>query len=345
MYSLPINLLAHFLFHSFFVADRHLDRQAPHLVRLSEHITGHALAPSSARGYGYEERRFERWAEHYGVPAYPATVHTLDLYLSDLAASTESDGATVKAASAIAAKHRRLGFIPPNSHPKIGELIKGVKRLYGRPYKQATPLEASDVARMVRRLLSGNPTPVQWRTAWSSLIAFQAASRVGDLSKLRVRNIVFLRDGSLQLQFPCLKNIPNTRGFTCSIAADRGSDLCPVSVTERYLAALSLRGDHFVLPQIASLRSGAFSVRPSSTASAQALLRAIRSALSDIGMPGHEFGQHSFRRGAAIALREAGHEDSTINDRVGWRSSEMLSRYTRDSQTRQSGASRSLHLQ
>jgi len=80
------------------------------------------------------------------------------------------------------------------------------------------------------------------------------------------------------------------------------------------------------------------------SASGSALLRALRQAFTDIGMSGDQFGQHSFRRGAAIALREAGHQDSTINDRVGWRSSEMLSRYTRDAQSHQASASRSLHL-
>jgi len=238
------------------LVDRHLDRQAPHLNRLSAHITGHALAPSSSAGYACEERRFESWAASYGIPAYPATMHTLDLYLSKRATESESDTVTVKAASAIAAKHRRLGFIPPTDHPKIKELIKGVKRLYGKPYKQATPVEAADVAALVRRQLSGSPTPVHWRTAWSALTAFQAAARMGDLSKLRVRDVTFLRDGSLRLNFPCLKNIPSTKGFVCTIAPNPQSDLCPVKVTERYIAALRLSRDHYMVPAIASMPSG-----------------------------------------------------------------------------------------
>jgi len=328
----------------FLSVDRRLSRLAPDLVASSAFVTGHALARSTASGYGRDKRRFEAWAASYGVPAWPATVLTVDLYLSHVAISTESHNATSKAHAAIAAAHRRQGHVPPTDHPKIKELMRGSQRLFGRPSDQTAPFSAEDVARLVRHLLRGRPSPLQWRTAWVSLMAFQTASRMGDLAKLAVEHLVFQRNGELELRFPFTKTIPITKGFVVTVTPQPASDLCPVRLTADYIKTLGLsRGDRLV-PAIASRAGGVFHIRKRQTASGQALLVAMRQVLSELDLNPSQYNRHSFRRGSLLTLRDAGHSATAISERAGWSSPQQLLRYTHESSRDQKATSTTLHL-
>jgi len=323
---------------------RRLRRLAPDLVASSAYVTSHTLARRTASGYSRDERLFEEWATSYNVPAGPATVMTIDLYLTHVVTSTESHNATSKAHAAIAGAHRRKGHVSPTDHPKIKELMRGSQRLFSRPSDQTAPFTADNVARLVRRLLRNQPSPVQWRTAWVSLMAFQTASRMGDLAKLSVEHLVFLRTGDLEIRFPFTKTIPVTKGFTVTVTPQPSSDLCPVRLSADYIKALGLtRGDRLI-PAIASRPRGVFHVRKHQTASGQALLLALRKVLSELDLDPSQYNRHSFRRGSLLTLRDAGHSATAISERAGWSSPQQLLRYTHESSRDQKATSSTLHL-
>ena len=90
------------------------------------------------------------------------------------------------------------------------------------------------------------------------------------------------------------------------------NQLCPVDTTLGYIA---VRGDHL----------GPFFIRMTSIPLTKPWFVAqIRSILSAIGLPQHQYAGHSFRIGAATMAAMAGIEDSTIQTLGRWHSAAFL---------------------
>jgi len=246
-----------------------------------------------------------------------------------------------RAAAALRSEHRKRGLPSPTENPSVVDLLKGISNIYGRPPRPVRPLTKRMLRRMLEGLTAQKPSILAMRTAWLALISFQITGRCGDIKRLEARDFVFTKDGSINIKFKRMKNVSVRRGFQV-IMTPQNHRWCPVACTKNYFQKLGLSGRDVVLPVIykrVSKGTVSFSVRKSAQASNASLRLHFRDALRAVGLDATDFGLHSPRRGSAQALLEGGFSAASINTRVGWRSPNMLGRYTCDSSVLQASQS------
>ena len=167
------------------------------------------------------------------------------------------------------------------------------------------------------------------RSAWCEAICFRAASRFGDVNRLRRRDLTISPEG-LKLVFLTWKNDQRHEGHTVFIQRS-ASVLCFVKLTEDYIKALEGAAvypqDGFMLPQILEDSNAVLPFTPSTYDDMKRLKFAV---LRKMGLDPTSFGMHAAKVGAIYALREAGFDREDIRIRSGWKKgSAMPERYAK----------------
>jgi len=302
------------------------------MVAIRERFWGRTRAPSTTKVYKRELKKFEEWAGPQGVLGYPVLLDVVSVYLTRVAWKSGSAPMAERAAAALRSEHRKRGLPSPTDNPSIVDLMKGIINTYGRPPRPVQALQRKTLAKILESL-SCAPSIMDLRTAWLALMSFQLTARCGDLKRLRVKDFKFDGDGCITICFKQLKNISVRRGFKVRVSPQTHK-WCPVTFTKRYFKALGLQNHDVVLPVLYKRvrgKSVAFTVNRASVASNASLRLHFRDALRSVGVDATDYGLHSPRRGSAQALLEGGFDPASINTRVGWKSPQMLGRYTADS--------------
>src|SRR3954463_3747916 len=109
-----------------------------------------ARGPSTLRAYRSAWRQYDAWCTRLGLPALSADPRLVGMYLT--AAAERLAVATLQVhLAAIVTAHRLVGLSLDPGHPGIALLMDGIRRRQGtRPARQATPISAAMLARMVR---------------------------------------------------------------------------------------------------------------------------------------------------------------------------------------------------
>ena len=120
-------------------------------------------------------------------------------------------------------------------------------------------------------------------------------------------------DSSRMVQFHLKRSKCDQLGAGSNVVVGvTGSPLCPVSVILTYIAARGSSPGPFFLDS-----RGKAILKPWFVAQ-------VRSILSTIGIPAHQYAGHSFRIGAATTASLAGIQDSTIQALSRWSSAAFL---------------------
>ncbi|WP_224389187.1 hypothetical protein [Pseudonocardia sp. ICBG1293] len=120
-------------------------------TRADAHATA-ARAPRTRAAYAGDWAHFRRWCAAAGLPALPAAVDTVRLYLADLEATRTADGEAVfspatmgRRLAAIAAAHHDAGHPSPTRDPAVGAVLTGIKRTRAHATHQMRPLLLEDL--------------------------------------------------------------------------------------------------------------------------------------------------------------------------------------------------------
>lgn len=126
-------------------------------------------APSTARNYAADTRRFRAWCEAHGYEMLPAAPEVVAAYLNDQAAVRDGTGdpryspATLtRWLSAINFAHRARGLPLPGEHPIVAFTLAGIRRTYARtntrPTRRRDPLRTADIDKIVTAARAGATT-------------------------------------------------------------------------------------------------------------------------------------------------------------------------------------------
>jgi hypothetical protein len=90
-----------------------------------------SLAPATTKVYTRNWRRFEEWADAYGLVSLPATPQTVARYLTDLA-KDHAPATLTQHVSAIAGAHKAAGYAdPPTRSLLVHKTLAGLRRQQG----------------------------------------------------------------------------------------------------------------------------------------------------------------------------------------------------------------------
>ena len=280
-----------------------------------------ALASSTVQRYARAWAHFEKWCQDQGEVALPADPEAIADYLIERFEVDDWRTATLKSAWAgIADKHRSAGYQEIAVHPGVRRTLKGLAQRDKRPQVQAQPLRDSEMERIrgaawVPRTAGGRRRRQETRaeTKKRALLDIAICSTLRD-GMLRRSELAELRWGDLQFLDTGFALINIRKSKTDQEGEGREQLLGPECAED--LRAIMPEGA-LVDPE-----------RKVIGLSASQIGRRVRRICMEAGL-GDGYTGHSGRVGMAQDLSAAGAELPELMEVGGWKSSEMVAKYTK----------------
>lgn len=284
-----------------------------------------ATRENTQRSYASALRHFEvEWGGHL-----PATADSVARYLVDHAGQLAPNTLRQRLA-ALAHWHGEHGFIDPTRAPMVRKVLKGIQTLHPHVEKQATPLQLTQLARVVDWLEGAveasrtqNDRAAELRCLRDRalvLLGFWRGFRGDELLRVQVEHLRLVAGEGMTCFLPRSKGDRRAAGTTYKVPAL--SRLCPVSATMAWVEATGL-SEGALFRGID--RWACISEEPLHPNS---LIRLLRQLLTRAGVTAVDgYSSHSLRRGFAGWANANGWDMKALMEYVGWRDVRSAMRY------------------
>jgi hypothetical protein len=153
----------------------------PDVLGLLRHYVRKSPADNTRRSYASQWGAFDRWCSIQGCRSLPAEPINVAAYLAQRAGDNAALATINVGLAAIAFAHKVSGLPFDRSHPDLGLVLAGIRRVHGRPTRQAEPLGAS----LLRKVLAALPsTPAGLRDGALLAVLYSAALRCSEATAL-----------------------------------------------------------------------------------------------------------------------------------------------------------------
>lgn len=289
----------------------------PDLLEKAASYGRQADAENTLRTYRAGWGHFDEWCRDRGAVSLPARSETVALYLADIAESY-AVASLQSRLSAINRVHKEAGHEAPGQHATVRRVWRGVRRSKGTAPRQATPITAVELRKMLGSLPEG---PRGLRDRALLLLAFCGAFRRSEVVSLDMEDIRQEREG-LRVRLRRSKTDQEGESLEKGISYQSDADVCPVRALGAWVEATQLTEG----PVFRSVsRHGHVGQRLSSRAVDLIVKRAIAGAGLDVS----GFSAHSLRAGLATQAAADGCPERLIAKQGGWQSLSTLRRYIR----------------
>lgn len=313
----------------------------PAIVTQAQLFLAMAIGQSTRQSYSSGVNSYLRFVEAASIhPAFPASVETLCLWVSSLAAPPHSlkIGTCKVYLSGVINQHIERGFTSPleNASPMLDRIFTGIKRWSA--HQENTNLHAKPklpiTTGMLRLMAQSLNTSIRsdalvlamiWvaTTAMLRISEFTTDHKTQDrlisiahlsfvshngsvVDSLSVDNTIAIRHAVLHLQQS--KTDPFRKGVDIIIASPE-----TIQALLRYLS--HLRQQRHITAQ-----SPLFSFTNGDPINRQWFMRQVSTLLAAAGYDISRYSSHSFRKGGAVSLQHSGAEDSIIRTLGRWKS-------------------------
>lgn len=284
-----------------------------------------ATRENTQRSYASALRHFEvEWGGFL-----PATADSVARYLADYAGQLSPNTLRLRLA-ALAHWHNEHGFVDPTRAPLVRKVLKGIQTVHPHVEKQATPLQLTQLARVVDWLeVTADTSRAQGDRAAELrclrdralvLLGFWRGFRGDELLRVRVEHLRLVAGEGMTCFLPRSKGDRQAAGTTYKVPAL--SRLCPVTATMAWVEAAQLsEGALFRgIDRWARISDGP--LHPNS------LIRLLRQLFTRAGVPAAGgYSSHSLRRGFAGWANANAWDVKALMEYVGWRDMRSAMRY------------------
>ena len=344
-----------------YASSTHLPTLEPRLADQVAAAVGASKRPNTLRAYQSDLRAYGAWCEGNGLQALPATADTVAAYLADQVARGLKVSTVRRHLATISKAHTLAGYTHernPASSELVTATMQGLRNTHGAAPDQAPPMTPELLRAVVEAISTtvpashGRPERADLaglRDRALLLVGWCAALRRSELAQLRWGQLSW-EAGGVRLQLEHSKTDKGSTGQPAPVAAEPGSDLCPVAALEAWRQACSQRGywkhdrwqdgaapDRPVFPALN--RHGHLGERMTPH-SVGLIISQRAAAVGAEGVTGH-----SLRRGLIQAAYLAGKSDSEIMQTSRHRSVNMVRTYESDAGLLERAASRGLLTQ
>ena len=304
------------------------------LAHLQQHANAArgAYATNTERALRSDVAIFTGWCAAGGLVALPATPDTLTTFV-DAMAGAKAPATIRRYVSSIATFHRAAQLPNPAETIQVTLALKRMHRAKGRSQLQAAPLTRNLVERMLLRAAGADPRALRNRALLG--VAYDTLYRRSELVRLARADLgtAPAGDGSITVQRS--KTDQEGVGMVRYLAADTMRDL-----VAWLIMAMIEEGPLFRTVSKTGVIGG-----PLDAGDVSRIFKLMALAA---GIPPQEAARisgHSSRVGAAQDMVQHCVELPAVMQAGGWRTAEMVSRYTKRLDARRSGAAKLAVLQ
>ena len=185
-------------------------------------------AASTWRAYEADWRTFEAWCRAVQLPPLPAAPHTVALYLADEAKRGRAPSTLGRRLAAIRLMHLGARLPSPHDALEVTEVLRGIRRDFGRLPTKKKPAVDEDIRRMVDAIDTHDPQTLRGlRDRALLLLGYAAALRRSELVALDVEDLTERPEG-LEVRIARSKTDQEGHGATLAVPRVPDSPYCPV---------------------------------------------------------------------------------------------------------------------
>ncbi len=199
-----------------------------------------AKAPRTLAAYRADWQAFVAWCQDRGLGFLPAEPQTLGLYIADRSRGIAqlNPRSLERAIAGILYRHRLEGHALDRRHSAIAEVLAGAKREKPNPLRQALPLTAP---RLKRLLEACGQDIVGIRDRALLLTGFYGALRRSELVGIDLEHLQE-EGGGYRLVIPRSKTDQEGEGALVGLPRAGEESLCPVLALEAWLRHADIDG-------------------------------------------------------------------------------------------------------
>jgi hypothetical protein len=317
-------------------ADHPCAASHPVLISRAQTLLALAIGQSTRQTYSSGVKSFINFVDKHGIrPAFPASVQTLCLWVTDLTSPPRplTLGTCKVYLSAVVTRHTEMGFNSPllDAPPMLDRILTGIKRTAAQTAMPKLPITTAMLEEMRPHLrLQQRSDILLWAMMWTAtagllrISEFTVRNEADSARTLRTQQLTFydsegrtytLRQAAKAgeemryaiLHLEASKTDPFRTGADIVISASTALDALLSYATHLSLDSSSPAVPLFHLPdRTAVTRSW--------------LMKNVDRLLRLTGRNPRQYSSHSFRKGGATSLQSKGVEDSLIRRAGRWRS-------------------------
>lgn len=249
--------------------------------------------------------------------AIPCSPEHLASYIADRARH-HSPYTIARRVVGVSRAHTSQGMADPAKSDLVRAILKGVRRIDGKPQRQVAPLLKCDLLAIVRVMRGTKGI----RDQALLLLGFAAALRRSELVALDAQDVQFVKEG-LVLQLKRSKTDQTGEGRKIAVPYGR-STLCPVGAVEAWLNLTKSNDGPLFRPITKNGCIGAGRL------TSQAVALILKGYASAVGLDAASISGHSLRAGLVTSAAMAGVSVWKIKAQTGHKSDAMVTRYIRN---------------
>jgi integrase len=262
------------------------------LAELAERTAAGSKSQNTKKAYRADLNSFCSWAADHGLSALPAEPQTMRLYITHLDQIGRRPATISRALAAISAAHKLAGLESP-INGQSREQFKAVCRLRGTAQRQARPLLASHLKKIISQM---RPDVFDTRDKCILLIGFAGALRRSEISDLNFEDLEFV-DAGVILTIRRSKTDQIGAGEKVAIPRVADSELCPVKALEKWIA-VSRIASGALFRKLGRYAQGVFFAHIwDSRLGDKAINTMIKKWAGRAGLPAVHYSAHSLRAG------------------------------------------------
>jgi hypothetical protein len=317
-------------------ADHPCAASHPALISQAQTFLALAIGSSTRQTYLSGVKSFITFVDTHGIrPAFPASVQTLCLWVTDLASPPRplTLGTCKVYLSAVVTRHTEMGFSNPvlDAPPMLDHILTGIKKMAVRTASPKLPITTAMLEEMRPHLhLQQRSDILLWAMMWTAtagllrISEFTVRNEADSARTLRTQQLTFydgngrtytltqattagqeMRHATLHLE--ASKTDPFRTGVDIVISASTALDALLSYGTHCHLDSPSQAVPLFHLPD-------------HSAVTRSWLMKEVDKLLRQTGRNPRQYSSHSFRKGGAVSLQSKGVEDSLIRRAGRWKS-------------------------
>lgn len=293
-------------------------------VEEADELTREAASYNTRRAYKSDWRIFESWCQSQGLSSLPATEQTLAMFNTARAKSGCTLNTIQRGMLSVRVRHRAENLPEP-----YGLYLRhnwmGLRKKYYKQLRQATPLTAEDIRRMVDAL--GLRTLRAKRNRALLLIGFAAGMRRSEISALKVEDLRWQKTGEKRGVYVRIAKSKTDQvgvGRTVGIRYIN-SAYCPADALESFLLSSGITKGHIFL----GIRGRRFTKKRLDPTSINALVAKLAQRIGIASDKSKRYTAHSLRAGLVTVARQNGQEEHEVMQTTGHTNLQQFRGYDR----------------
>jgi site-specific recombinase XerD len=243
---------------------------------------------STWRAYRSDWALFEDWCQTVALPPLPAEPETVAMFVASQAADGLSPSTLTRRLAAIRLVHLGAGHASPHNTISVTEVMRGIRRDWGKPPAKKQPAIDEEIKKMVDSVEPGTAKGLRDRALL--LFGFAGAFRRSELVALNTWNLDE-RDEGLKVTIEQSKTDQEARGQVIAILRQDGSPFCPVQALQDWLTVAEIQRGALFRRMYRSDKVGGTRL------SAQSVAMIVKDYAHQAGLDSSLYSGHSLRSG------------------------------------------------